>query len=306
MQEYRSNGKLLLTGEYTVLDGAVALAVPTKQGQSLSVTPTTTAHIEWLSYDAENVLWFSTIIDLDTILTTRLDRIVPDTPTSRLLQILVAIQHLNPSFFKSNIGYKITTHLEFPRQWGLGTSSTLIANLAQWSNVSPYKLLQLTFGGSGYDIACASNNTPISYQVIPKLAPKVTPVTFAPPFIDHLYFVYLNKKQNSRDGIAHYRALQKSALKHAIVEINTITEAFITCTTLAAFHKLIASHETIMAQLTQQNTVKSLFFKDFEGSIKSLGAWGGDFVLAASKTNPTAYFKAKGFDTVVPYRDMVL
>ena len=36
------------------------------------------------------------------------------------------------------------------------TSSTLIANLAKWSNVDPYILLSETFGGSGYDIACAS------------------------------------------------------------------------------------------------------------------------------------------------------
>ncbi|MEQ3661167.1 MAG: GHMP kinase, partial [Flavobacterium sp.] len=36
-QTYYSNGKLLLTGEYVVLDGAKALAVPTKFGQSLSI-----------------------------------------------------------------------------------------------------------------------------------------------------------------------------------------------------------------------------------------------------------------------------
>jgi len=32
-----SNGKLLLTGEYLVLEGATALAVPTKFGQDLKV-----------------------------------------------------------------------------------------------------------------------------------------------------------------------------------------------------------------------------------------------------------------------------
>ena len=34
---YYSNGKLLLTGEYVVLDGAEALAVPTRFGQNLTV-----------------------------------------------------------------------------------------------------------------------------------------------------------------------------------------------------------------------------------------------------------------------------
>ena len=36
-QTFYSNGKLLLTGEYVVLDGAKALAVPTRFGQNLIV-----------------------------------------------------------------------------------------------------------------------------------------------------------------------------------------------------------------------------------------------------------------------------
>ena len=34
---FYSNGKLLITGEYLVLDGAKALALPTKYGQYLTV-----------------------------------------------------------------------------------------------------------------------------------------------------------------------------------------------------------------------------------------------------------------------------
>jgi len=33
MASFYSNGKLLITGEYLVLDGAKALALPTKYGQ---------------------------------------------------------------------------------------------------------------------------------------------------------------------------------------------------------------------------------------------------------------------------------
>ena len=36
-QTFYSNGKLLLTGEYLVLNGAVALAIPTKFGQTLTI-----------------------------------------------------------------------------------------------------------------------------------------------------------------------------------------------------------------------------------------------------------------------------
>jgi hypothetical protein len=64
--------------------------------------------------------------------------------------------------------------------------------------------------------------------------------------------------------------------------------------------------ETILSELLHLPKVKDLYFSDFDGSVKSLGAWGGDFVLAAGGSNPRAYFKAKGFLTWVPYRDMIL
>ena len=37
-QTFYGHGKLLLTGEYAVLDGAKALSIPTRFGQSLEVT----------------------------------------------------------------------------------------------------------------------------------------------------------------------------------------------------------------------------------------------------------------------------
>jgi hypothetical protein len=53
-------------------------------------------------------------------------------------------------------------------------------------------------------------------------------------------------------------------------------------------------------------TIKESLFPDFNGIIKSLGAWGGDFVLAIAKENPTDYFKERGFKTIVSYKDMIL
>ena len=47
---------------------------------------------------------------------------------------------------------------------------------------------------------------------------------------------------------------------------------------------------------------------DFDGGIKSLGAWGGDFILAASATGEEtvkAYFSNKGLNTVIPYEEMI-
>ncbi|PKG49963.1 GYDIA family GHMP kinase [Olleya sp. 1-3] len=301
MDSFYSHGKLLLTAEYVVLDGAKALAVPTVFGQHLTVTPIKTPHIDWTSFDNQNNVWFSDIITIANIISLK------DTGnevSNRLIQILNAAKQLNPEFLDNNEGFKITTTLEFPQNWGLGTSSTLINNIAQWAKVDPYKLLANSFGGSGYDIACAQHDNALVYHLDNKL-PKTELVTFNPSFSDHLYFVHLNKKQNSRDGIAHYKANRHNTTK-TIKAIDTLTQSMIDCDTLTAFQSILDTHEQLIGQITNQTSVKDTLFKDFDGSIKSLGAWGGDFILVASNTNPTAYFKSKGYTTILSYTTMVL
>ncbi|NMH88419.1 GHMP kinase [Flavivirga sp. Y03] len=298
-----SNGKLLLTGEYAVLDGALSLAVPTKYGQSLDIEPIDKPVISWKSLDENGAIWFETIFNITNngiSLAVKND----NTVSERLIQILNAAKQLNSDFLNEDRGYKINTKLDFPRHWGLGTSSTLINNIAQWASVDAYKLLKMTFGGSGYDIACAQHNTPITYQ-LENSQPLVKPIDFNPSFKGHLYFVYLNKKQNSRDGIKHYNA-NKGNLHSYIKDINTISSQIIASNSLEDFESLITQHEDIISKLTKQRTIKTLLFNDFKGSIKSLGAWGGDFILVASKENPMPYFNQKGYKTVIRYTDMVL
>ncbi len=301
MLTFYSHGKLLITGEYVVLDGAKALAVPTRFGQYMTVETIEQPKIIWSSIDNEGNIWFE-----DSFL--KEDISLSYTPrneiSDRLIEILNAVKKLNPDFINQNIGYKITTTFEFPKNWGLGTSSTLINNIAKWAKVDPFKLLDLTFGGSGYDIACAQHNSALIYQ-LENNQPQITVFDFKLSFSDQLYFVHLNKKQNSRDGIAHYKT-NKDNLANTITKINTLTDAYTSCTSIDDFKLLMEQHELLIAKITNQKTVKDILFSDFKGSIKSLGAWGGDFILVASKTNPTDYFKSKGFNTILKYDDMVL
>lgn len=301
---YYSNGKLLITGEYVVLDGAKAFALPTKFGQSLKIEDNDTNTINWKSYDEKGTLWFDGNFVFNNAQI--LKQVQDDNPISnRLIQILEAAKALNPDFLNTGGGYNVSTHLDFKRTWGLGTSSTLINNIAQWANIDAYRLLEKTFGGSGYDIACAQHNTSITFQLSNAKHPIVNPVAFNPSFKNQLYFVYLNKKQNSREGIEAYKALNR--VNDGILEdITAITEKLITTKTLYDFETLLDQHEHLIAELIHQEPIKSKLFKDFEGSVKSLGAWGGDFVLVTSKSNPSTYFKSKGFETVIPYSEMVL
>jgi len=301
-QVFYSHGKLLLTAEYIVLDGATALAVPTKKGQYLSVKTSTKPKIVWKSYDENNTVWFETVLDVSLKTSKNTNK-----ETTTLLNILQAAKKLNPEFLNSNQGYLVTTQLTFNREFGLGSSSTLIANIAKWAKVDPFELLQQSFGGSGYDIACANNTSALLYH-IKENKPSVTSVIFNPSFKNQIYFIYLNQKQDSKEGIKHYRNLHKPQKNTAIEKINSITKQLLTCNTISEFNTLITIHEAIMSDLINLPTVKNRLFSDYtHGSLKSLGAWGGDFIMVTTKT-PTDldYFKAKGYTTIFTFEDMVL
>ncbi len=66
-KEFYSNGKLLITGEYLVLDGAKALALPTKFGQTLTVEVAQNQEISWCSYDSDESVWFEDSIAFDEV-----------------------------------------------------------------------------------------------------------------------------------------------------------------------------------------------------------------------------------------------
>lgn len=297
---FYSNGKLLITGEYTVLNGAQALALPTVFGQYLDVTPAEDTTIQWTSYDADGTIWFDEILLVEAIITNKPDTAKPELTT--LVNILHEAYTLNPSILRG--GYVITTRLTFPRQWGLGTSSTLINNIAQWFSIDAYTLLAKSFGGSGYDIACAQHNTPIVYQLHQGVA-VVSPVSFNPVFTNNLYFVYLNQKQNSREAIAAYREHHKD-ISAILLRINSLTNDVLLAGDLQSLASALEKHEDLMAGVLGIQTVQEKLFPDFKGTLKSLGAWGGDFILAVAKENPVHYFQDKGYTTIIPYPDMIL
>lgn len=301
-QTFYSNGKLLLTAEYTVLDGAKALALPTVFGQNLLVEEDNSQMIIWKSFDWDKSVWIDVVFRFSDIIDNSF--VSQDPLETRLANILNEVYKLKPSFLDKNKGYKIATHLTFPRLWGLGTSSTLVNNIASWLGINPYELLRNTFSGSGYDIACARNDGAVLYY-LDNGNPVSECVDFYPKFHKNLFFIYLNKKQNSRSAIASYYGKQPKIAK-TIEKINTITTRVLAARDLSEFAYLLAQHEVIMSDVLEMQTVKEAFFSDFNGVVKSLGAWGGDFVLAVSDENPAPYFKEKGFDVVIPYDRMVL
>lgn len=298
MQEFYAHGKLLISGEYLILDGAKGLALPTKKGQKLTVTQSDDQLIHWESFDHNNQLWFSMscTIDFEELKT-------QDTKTaSHLIALLSEAKNQNPNFLNKGITAK--TNLEFPREWGLGSSSTLISTIAKWSAISPYSLLKGRFKGSGYDIACAEANSAIIYS-INNQEPSIQTTKFKPEFTDELYFVYLGHKQVSSEQIKAYDSI-KFDKQTALKRVNELTDQMINATNSSKFKHLIREHESLLSSILQIKPIKEQFFKDYDGEVKSLGAWGGDFVLMCGSKKTPSYVLEKGFDIVIPFREMIL
>ena len=296
---FYSNGKLLITGEYVILDGALSLAVPSLLGQSLHVTNNESKYIKWLSKNSDGRIWFNCTIKIDNL---KVEKTSSSEISNKLTDIIKVIREVNPNFLNKS-GIDITSELTFDKDWGLGSSSTLISNLSQLARIDPYELNNRIFNGSGYDIACAKSVSPLLYRLI-KNERDIEKVSFRPIFHEKIYFVYLNTKQNSLNEIRKYKNLNPS--NTLISEISDITKKLLKCSTLKNFNLLIHSHEQIISKLISRKPIKQELFKDFSGEIKSLGAWGGDFIMASSDKDPSNYFKNKGFNIILKYGDLLI
>lgn len=302
MQTFFSHGKLLLTGEYVVLDSALSLAVPTRYGQTLEVKEVAnqagTNRLSWRSYNSDGELWYAEDFKVE-------DRIRPETfdacntnpITDRLVLMLEKARELNPYFLKGS--FDVSTKLDFPNNWGLGSSSTLICNIAKWAQVDAFELSDVSIGGSGYDIAVGMLGGDVLYRN-PELWEGYV---YNPSFKNQLYFVHLNQKQDSREGIKTYKASPKNP--EVLHRISELTEEWINAQHIEDLGKLINEHEELIAKATGQQTVKKRLFADYPYAIKSLGAWGGDFILAIGDDETPQYFNEKGYNTVMAYTDLV-
>lgn len=296
---FYSNGKLLITGEYVILDGAVSLAAPSLLGQSLEIINNESKHIKWFSKNSDGRVWFHCTIRIESL---KVETTSSNEISNKLIEIIKVIREVNPNFLNKS-GSNITSQLTFNKDWGLGSSSTLISNLSQFAEIDPYELNNRIFNGSGYDIACAKSKSPLLYRLI-KNERDIEKVSFRPIFHEKIYFVYLNTKQNSLTEIRKYKNLNPS--NTLISEVSDITKKLLKSSDLKNFNDLIHSHEKVISKLISKQPIKQELFKDFRGEIKSLGAWGGDFIMASCDEDPSSYFRNKGFNTILKYSDLLI
>ncbi len=293
--EFTAKGKLLLTGEYSVLRGALALSVPTTFGQNLVIEENPTSALSWTSLDRNGDVWFEAVFSNGTVISSS-----DQTKANTLLQILIEAKKLNEDFNYN--GFHASTKLDFDRHWGLGSSSTLIALIADWANVDAMKLFFKSLSGSGYDVATAFTGLPILYQLIEGDA-FIKSVPFSPSYKSELFFVYLGEKQDSAKEVTKFSA-QKISVDQ-LNQISAITRSVLDAPSLDQFEDLMLEHEALTSIILDRPTIFETRFPDYPHIVKSLGAWGGDFVLATGGEKARQYFLEKGYQTILGWNEMI-
>jgi mevalonate kinase len=286
----KANGKLLLTSEYFVLDGAEALALPTVYGQNMIVK--NADQFFWKAFNNKHELWLD-----DKVQNGRFES-----------QILNQIFELISVDNKIQDAFQFETYLDFPNEWGLGTSSTFIALLADFYSVNPYKLNKEIFKGSGYDIACAFAQNPIHYSKLYDEYPMIKSVEISNKIKPFLYFLYLGQKQNSRAAISHYHqlGLEKNSI---VIELNQITDSLIHSHSYKDWISILTDHESIISNNLHLEKVSETFLKGLPYFSKSLGAWGGDFAMIITDDDYESIVqnvKNLGLDTIFKYNELIL
>jgi len=299
----RANAKLLLSGEYLVLAGAEALAIPLKFGQELTVSDGDAEKITWVSKGPSGI-WFSASFSA-------LGEVYAATnPKSAqfVSSLIAATNSIRPNFFQRFLGKTITIEADFDLNWGIGSSSSLIALLAQLASIDPLALHWKVSRGSGYDVIAAISSTPIFYKQIDGVV-TFSSVKLPPVFHENVYFAYLGKKEDSAAGVERFLSSTKQLPASIIDEISSITRKMAVAESASQLSGLMDRHEAILSEVLDVMPIKPLRFSDFEGSVKSLGAWGGDFAMFCSSVPSNqvySYIAAKGLTPVFGFNDISL
>lgn len=293
--DYYASGKLLLFGEYLVLKGSESLAIPLSYGQKMLVKNSGENFFNWTSKVNESV-WFSCHFspNFEIIETT-------DPGKAGLLRkLLKFIDTQKPALFQTRSDFQ--TQMDFRLEWGFGSSSTLISLLAQWSETDPYLLLKNSFGGSGYDVACANAATPIIYDME---SHQTVPVYLFPKIISKLLFVYSGKKQSSEEEVNQFNSLKISP-EH-VKKMREIIVTAVKSTQIDTFENAMDESEKLLSKILGMPSLKEEKFTDYPFSIKSLGAWGGDFFMAVYRKESEArnYFLEKGYSVMFNYNELI-
>lgn len=315
---FYSRGKLLLTAEYLILQGAEGLALPLTRGQKLehfgigetikqpeagSVTTPEGKELEWITI-VNGLEWFRARYYGPGYLIVSSSN---DAGAEFIRNVLCKAREISGI----SISGTIVSRVEFNMEWGLGSSSSLISNVAYLFDIDPFKLHFEVSRGSGYDIACARSDSPLIYRLdthpgsVP--IPVYSNVDFNPPFHEMVFFAWTGRKKDSASSVDDFLSA-KSITKQDLEQISDISREILHVTDILDFERLLGEHDAVLSGILGELPVIETLFRGFPGYVKSLGAWGGDFVMITWKRDVDELFsilKQRGIDVVFHYSELI-
>lgn len=297
----------MLAGEYAVLSGVEALALPVRAGQWQHVWEMPAKGVSklvWQSKDVDGNVWFECRVDTDIMhISETNNQVYADT----LLRLLMHIKDQKAELFlHKNI--RIETECEFDRSFGLGSSSTLVCNLAKWSGVDAQELQQRVFGGSGYDVAVGNLGRPLVYW-LENNESNWSSWQLPADFTQNWYLAFPGEKQNSRESLSSVKTqLEKMSSDIALLQqMNACIQAIKTPRSLPMLEAMLEMWQALLSQrLDLPRPYETLGVSPVKGGLcKYLGAWGGDVLLinlTFLQANETAFENME----LVPWNEFVI
>lgn len=285
MQSFYAPGKVILAGEYAVLHGFEALALPVNKGQWLDTWCYSTPNnghdfFRYTALDKDEQSWLFVELEIDVLRNGVLNLNEHPPETHFLLRLL---QHVPTEFWKHGYSHRFESRLEFDRVHGLGSSSTFLTLLCQYFGLNPHTLQHQIFGGSGYDVAIAQVQKPLVFW-LKNDESNFREWSLKPDLTAGWNIVFLGEKVNSRESVAKANTQMEKVAndENYRLQISKILAVVRDAQDIPTLETGLEMYQLFLSQLLELPSVYAHFnIKPVSRGLgKWLGAWGGDMILA--------------------------
>lgn len=236
------------------------------------------SHLNWQASDNEGNVWFNAEINTEIMHASVSSN---NDVANTLIQLLSIVKKFNPGLFEHKT-LRIETETEFALNSGLGTSSTLVCLLADWSGIDPFMLQKEVFQGSGYDVAVCRTGKPIVYW-LENSKPCWSPFHLDDSLTKNWVLIFTGKKMNSREAVSATAGRISSAVNNPLFrwQLDQIVKGLKNPGNKIMLEAGIEMWQGMLSTLLGlKRTYDDLGLIPVPGGMcKYLGAWGGDVIL---------------------------